>query len=229
MADPKASKIKPADETDLFIREVDEDLREEHLTKLWKAYGNYIIGGAVALVLGVAGYQAWHNYDLSRRAAWGERFGVALEMAQQTDKTDAARQAFAALAADTDGGYKLMIRFQDAALLERIGDRKGAAAAYFAIADDGGAPQIYRDLATVLGAYKAIDDAPAEALAKRVEPLTADANPWRHSARELAALLARKGGDGAKAKSLLTALVGDLGAPQGIRNRAQTLLGGWGG
>lgn len=229
MADNPKSSVKVADETDLFIREVDEDLREEQLTKLWKAYGNYVIGGALGLVLIVAAQQGWQTWDNKRKMAWGERYGAAMELAQKPDQSDAARQAFAALAGDAGGGYKLLTRFQDAALLDRIGDRRGAAAAYFQIADDSGVNAVYRDLATVLGAYKALDEAPAETLNKRLEPLTAETNPWRHSAREISALLARKGGDTAKAKSLLTALAADLAAPQGLRSRAQLLLQGLGG
>jgi len=44
---------------DLLIQEVDEDLRREQYLKLWQLYGKYAIAGVIAIVLGVAGHQAW--------------------------------------------------------------------------------------------------------------------------------------------------------------------------
>ena len=56
--------------------------------------------------------------------------------------------------------------------------------------------------------------------------LVADNNPWRHSARELIAVLAEQSGDKSKARELFTALSDDATTPQGIRLRARELLAG---
>jgi hypothetical protein len=48
--------------------------------------------------------------------------------------------------------------------------------------------------------------------------------PWRHSARELAGLIALKAGDTPKARDLFKKIADDLGAPQGMRARAAQLL-----
>ncbi|MEE8534520.1 MAG: hypothetical protein V3S45_00650, partial [Kiloniellales bacterium] len=55
-------------------------------------------------------------------------------------------------------------------------------------------------------------------------PLTADANPWRHSAREISAVLAFRSGDREKAVELFTGLAKDASAPEGIRARAGEML-----
>jgi hypothetical protein len=57
-------------------------------------------------------------------------------------------------------------------------------------------------------------------------PLTADGNAWRHSARELTALLMLRKGDTTGARDLLTALSADVAAPAGLRQRAEELLAG---
>ncbi len=42
-------------QSDEFIREVDEAVRQDRWLTLWKQYGNTIIGAAVVVVVAVAG------------------------------------------------------------------------------------------------------------------------------------------------------------------------------
>jgi len=208
---------------DGLFREIDEELRQEHYAKLWKKYGTHIMAAALALVIGVAGYQGWRAYDIKNRQADSARFAEAQRLAS-AEKTDEARLAFARLASDAGGGYAVLARFREAALLARSADRPAAATAYRELADDTSVGPIYRDLAVVLGTLQALDDgAPAE-LTGRLAPLTADDNPWRHSAREITGLLALRTGDREKARQAFDRLTGDPATPRGIRGRATELL-----
>ncbi len=208
---------------DSLFREIDEDLRQERYAKLWKAYGKYLAAAAVALVLSVAGYQGWRAWDTSTRSALGERFDAAQRLARG-DQTEAAARAFAELAADSSGGYALLARFQEAALLAKRGGKVAAAGVYRVLAEDSGVGALYRDLAVVLGALLEMDGPDPGALTRRLAPLTADDNPWRHSAREITAILAHRGGDRAKAKALFVGIAADPSAPQGMRRRAAEML-----
>ena len=208
---------------DGLFREIDEELRQEHYAKLWKKYGAYVLGAALALVVGVAGHQGWRNYDVSTRTAEGMRFAEAQRLIRG-DQNEAAAKAFASLAADANAGYALLARFQDAALLAGRTDRTGAIAAYRQLAEDTGIDALYRDLALVLGALHEIDTADTAALGQRMAPLTADDNPWRYSAREIIAVLARRDGDMTKARELYSGLANDVAAPSGIRARSQEML-----
>ena len=51
---------------DIF-REIDEELRQERFERLWKRYGKFIIGAAVAVVLIVGGYKFWEYYSLKQK------------------------------------------------------------------------------------------------------------------------------------------------------------------
>ncbi len=205
---------------DSLFREIEEDLRQEHWAKLWKRYGNYAVGAVLALVLSVAGYQGWRAYDIATRQSDGERFAAALKLAGDK-QTQAAAEAFAGLAADATAGYALLARFQEAALLAKRGQ---PAAAYADLAQDPGVDAVYRDLAVILGAFHEMNGPGAGDLSARLAPLTADGNPWRHSAKELTAVLAARAGDRTKARALFTALAADATAPQGIRARAGEML-----
>ena len=209
---------------DSLLREIDEDLRKEKFAKLWKNYGGYIIAAAVLLVVGVAGTQGWYSYDLGRREAEGEKMVKAMTLAN-SDPT-AALAEFRSLAETADSGYALLARFQEAALLAKGGDQQAAIAIYQKLESEAGNP-IYRDLAVVLGALHRLASAGSSVdraeLERTLQPITADDNPWRYSAREILGVLALQAGDNAKAGEIFSALAADLGAPQGTRLLAAEL------
>ncbi len=212
---------------DGVFREIDEELRHENYAKLWKRYGKYIIAMALSLVVSVAGYQFWRTYDINTRTALGERFATALNLSEGND-TQAAVDAFAELSADASGGYAMLARFQEAALLARNGRRADSVAAYRQLANDNGVDPLYRDLALVLGIIHEMNspagNTNAAEFSHRLAPLTADDNPWRHSALEITALLEERAGNRRQARELFTRLGKDATTPRGIRSRANEML-----
>jgi hypothetical protein len=215
---------KLAEDTDTgLLREIDEEIRQEHYEKLWSQYGKLIIAAAVLLVVSVAGYKGWQSYDLSQRTESGHQFAVAMASGADGD-IGAAQSAFAALADDGTPGYQTLAKFRVAALLSEQGDNAGATQAYSAIASDSAVPSEYRDLAVVLSAMNSLDTANADNIVATLAPITREDNPWRHTARELTALAFINAGNTAKAIELLTPLSTDTSAPVGTQRRAQEML-----
>lgn len=211
---------------DGLIREIEEDLREEKLARLWKAYGSWIIAACVALVIGVALGEAWQFYRESVRAEAGARFTEALRLAD--DSPAAALEQLDRLAADAPQGLQLLARFRAAALAGEIEDRSAAAAAYQDVAEETEDRPLYRDLAVILATMNemAANAAPADAAAliDRLAPLDAEDNPWRFTARELIAHLALQSGDPTRAREVFQGLADDPQTPAGIRSRANDML-----
>jgi hypothetical protein len=212
---------------DIF-HEVEEDVKRERYEKLWKAYGKYLIAVLAAVVLGTAGTVFWRDYQRGQREAESERFTAALALVQAGRNADAAN-AFAELANEAGAGYRVLALFQRASAQLSSGDTAGAVATYDRIVDDGGASAVLRDLGRLLAARALLDTAPMGEVEARLSPLRADANPWRHSARELTAVLALKAGDVAAAREGFQALADDLSAPSTTRARAAELLAALGG
>lgn len=212
---------------DIF-REVDEDVRRERYEKLWKTYRTYIVGVVLGIVLATAAGVGWKQYQTSKRDAEGERFAAALALAREGQSAEAAN-AFSHLAGYAGAGYRVLARFQAAAALTAIGDVGGAVATYDRIAADGGASATLRDLARLLAVQILLDETEAAELDRRLEPLLVDGNPWRYSARELAALVALKSGSVAKAREGFKGLADDVSAPPGVRGRAAEMLAAFGG
>lgn len=216
-----------ADDDDIrdefLLKEVSDELKKERYAELWKAYGNYVIGAAVALVLAMSGYQGWTTYQQGQREAEGEKFAQAQTLAEGGRPAEAAA-AFAALAEEAGAGYATLSRLRAAALQAKAGDTGGAVAIYDSLAGDSSAGETYRDLAVLLSVLHQLDSGDPDALMARLAPLTAEDIPWHYSALELTALLADRAGDRDRAREIFTRLGDDAGAPQGLRARAREML-----
>ncbi len=207
-----------------ILREIDEELRQDQFALLWKKYGKFFLGVAAIIIATVAGYKGWESYDISSRGQQGERFATSLRLAQEGNEQEAL-DALKAFSAEAGTGYQMLSGFKAAALMADQGDAAGATAAYDKLVDDNSLQSVYRDLAVLLGAVQRLNAGEdTVALTTRLAPLSADDNPWRHSARELMAILADQSGDKTKARELFKALSEDQAAPQGIRQRAGEML-----
>src|SRR5207302_2194224 len=128
--------------SDIF-REIEEELRRDNLLKLWQRYGKYVIAVAVLALLIIGGIVAWREHQASERRAQGQRYSNALALVREGKDGDAAK-VFAQLAGE-GGGYSLLAAFEEAELLAKSGDRKGAIAAYDRIAASSGTDSEFRD------------------------------------------------------------------------------------
>lgn len=208
---------------DDIIREIDDDLRSDKLKRLWARYSVVVYAAVAAIVLGVAGYSYWDHHQAQLRAAEGARYGQAMLQADQGDAA-AAMQTLASLAREAGGGYGTLARLYEADLLLGKGDLDGALQRFDAVATDSGVDRPFRDLAVLLGASHRVDRDDPAALIQRLQPLLAEDNPWRFSARELTGIAALRAGNAADARSHFTRLADDAAAPPGIRARAAELL-----
>lgn len=217
------TQSKENSDAEVLIREVDEELRHDQFLVLWRQYGSLAIAAAVAVVVGVAGWQVWQSQQAKSRLSSSDRFAAAVAQLDQGKRDDSVRE-LSDLAKNGTDGYRMLSRFEKAEILVADNDLAGAAALYDSIAADSSVDRLYRDMAQLKSAYLGLDSKDPAQTIRQVADLTADASPWRHSAREITALAALRQGDTAKARDLLKALSDDTAAPQGLRARASELL-----
>jgi hypothetical protein len=209
---------------DIF-REIDEELRQERYEKLWVRYGRYAIGLMVAIVVVFAGWQGWSQYERTQRENASAQYAAALRLLADGKDSEAA-SLFASLAEKGGQSYGALSRFHQSALKAKTGDIAGAAKAYQEIAADSSLDDALRDAALLFSVSHEMDVANVapKALLARLEPVVAGTGPWRHSAWELAGLLALKSGDEAGAKKHFQKIADDLAAPANMRSRAAQIL-----
>jgi hypothetical protein len=208
---------------DSFIREVNEEIRQDKAKAAWRRFGPLLIGAALLVVLGTAGWRGYEYWTESRANRSGDAFSQALTLANE-GKNDEALTALQSLQDDGYGAYPLLARMRGATVLAEKGDFAGAVAAFDAVAADGSIPVAIRDMARLRAALLLVDHGSHADVASRVEALTADQNPLRHSAREALGLAAWKEGKAADALSLFEQIAADDGAPRNVRERASLMI-----
>jgi hypothetical protein len=215
-------------QADEFIREVDEAVRQDRWLKLWRQYGAYVAGAALAVVVGTTAGVGWRAWQESQRQAEAERYMAAAELLRQNRPAEAA-EAFAALARESDSGYAVLARLQAAQALGRAGDAAAKVGLLDQLAEDDAAAALYRNLGELLAAQQQFGEASPDDLASQLAKLTAADSPWRYSALELSALAQLRAGDTAAARATLAGLVDDPRTPPDLGRRAAELLSALGG
>lgn len=207
--------------SDVF-KEVDEELRRDRLLALWKRFGAYIIGAAVALVLVVAGRAFWTDYIDTKRQAESNAYDEALATFQAD--SEAGRSALKAIVDGGNDGYAALARFRLAAALQQSGQAEEAVSQYEALSADGSLNARLRGLAGLMMAGLYID------LGREIEArevlisLVANSQGWRLSATEFVGFLDFRSGNLEEARSIFISLSVDQSAPQAMRDRAREML-----
>ena len=207
---------------DDIFKEVDEELREERLTKIWKRIGPYVIGilsGTIIITSAVIGYR---EYDETQRQNWGVQFAEAMNLSEEGNWQESL-DLFDTLTEKTNLGYKTLSLFQAASLYARNGNKEKALEIYQSL-DSEALDENFRDLATLMLIYLQFDNADPEILEKRIEKLASKGNPWYYNAVELKGFLFAKQKNKEKQIEIFNILSKDNKAPEGVRTRANDML-----
>ncbi len=208
---------------DSFIREVDDELRQDQMNALWRRYRYYVYGAAAAIIAITGGYRAYEYYSNSQAAASGDAFVAAVELGNDGNH-DQAAQALDRLIADGSGQYPMLATLRRASEMANAGDMSGAVAEFDRISSDSGVPEPYQRLAALRAGLLLVDHGTLSDVQSRLTPLAGAGAPFRHSAREGLGLAAWRSGKDEEALRWFTLLVEDQGVPQNTRIRAQILL-----
>ncbi len=206
-----------------FIREVEEEYRRDKAIEFWKRYQNWIIGLAILIVVAAGAWRYTQTQQKAAQEAAGARFETAVQMARE-GKGQEAEQSFLEIARTGPRGYAVLARFRAAA---EIAGRNQAEAVtiYDALSVDPGVNPVLQNVARLRSAFLLVDTVDDAEMKRRIEPLAAPTSAFRHSARELLGLAALKAGDFEAAGRWFDMIVADPQAPQGLRERAGTMLG----
>lgn len=209
----------------ILFEEIDDELRQDKASKLWRSFGKYIIASFVTVVLSVGVYQTWKSLGLKNKQNAGESFANAITLAAE-DRTEDSYSALSNIIDSGTDGYKVLARFSQARLMVQKDDISEAVIAYKALAEDKNLDILYRDLAVILSTLIELNIAGSDMkiLDNKLKKLSDEKNPWRFSAREISAIIYQKMGLNIEALKVLKELKNDKLAPKGIRARANEML-----
>jgi len=221
-ADKKAAR--EAAQQDILLREVDEAVRQDEAAQFAQRYGRAILALLVVGLLAFGGWLFWKDHREGQLEEGSEAFVTALDEIQ-AGNADAADREFATVAGEGTPAARAGARIIRAGIAAQKGDTEQAAEMYFALADDGDAPQAYRDLAAIRGVAARYDAMQPQAVIDRLKPLATPGNPWFASAAEMVAMAYLEQDKRDLAGPLFAAIAKDEEAPQSIRARARQMSG----
>ena len=204
------------------IRDVDEDLRQQQLSNLWKKYGKFLIGGIVALILFVTGNVVYKSYWEGEYETLSSDFDAAMELAEQ-DEIVKASQAFDALLKSGVSGYEVLGLFNQVKLHLDVDEKDKAVELYDYFYEHGTSDIAYRELAQLQAVMLLVDSADYDVIKQRVEKIAYAQSTWRFLALEMQAISALKFDKKAEAREILDKIEQDLEAADDVRARAQQL------
>jgi hypothetical protein len=204
--------------------EVSEDLRADQARSVLSRYAKLMLAGMALTLVGVGAAEWWSQRQAENHDAVALRFIAAQKAAALKVPPHDLPQQLAAIAATGPAGYKVLARLQLAATEWDAGRHDKALADWQAVADDGSAPQLLRDLATLQNVQHQVDTGDAIALKAKLVPLISGGTRWRPVAEQVTALLDLRLGRTTEAKAIMKSLADDSQAPQGIRQMAQDIL-----
>lgn len=207
---------------DIFS-EVDEEVRRERLTRLWRRFGPWLIAALVLFIAGVAGKLYWDHWREGQRRAESDRYQSALRQLNQGE-TDAALVTLKDLAEDSNFGYGMLARLQIASSLAREGKRQDALRVFDELAADDSINQRYRDYAALMAATLTIDEQAFDDALARLQPLMNAGAPWEFSARELYGTTLYLKGDYQSATKIFSDLLQGENTPPDMASRAKEML-----
>lgn len=205
--------------SDAFLREVDEELRRDQIFGFWRRYGRLVAVAIGVGLLGFAGYLYWQNHQAEQAGLAGEKLTSAIEQLS-ANRIDAARPGLEGLAKSDRDGYRAAAQIALAAIATQQGKLKDSAARFAAVAGDTKITQPLRDLALVRQTTIEFDQLPPDTVVNRMKPLAVQGNPWFGSAGELTGAAHLKAGRRSEAGAIFAALAADPAVPESIRSRS---------
>ncbi|MGB7286347.1 MAG: tetratricopeptide repeat protein [Salaquimonas sp.] len=208
---------------DTFIREVDEQMRQDRAQEFWAKYGKVIIALAVLVVLATAAMTAWKYYKDTEAASFGDQYMKAIALSNE-GKHNEAIAALGAIGENGSGQYPALARMRIASETAASGDKAAALAEFDAISKDAGFSEVFQQIATLRGGLLAVDLEDYASVEARLSALAAAGGAFRHSSREALGIAAMKAANNEKALEWFSAITNDANSAQGVKSRAQLML-----
>ncbi|MDU8943231.1 hypothetical protein [Ovoidimarina sediminis] len=208
---------------DSFINEVSEEVRREKLFRYIRRYG-WIAVLAVLILVGGAAFNEWRK---AQARAEAEARGDAVLTALEAASPEARASALSGI--DGEGDAAAVLAMLAAGQAVEGGSPGAALDRLRAIAENPEIDPVYRDLAALKAILIEAPDLDPETQIARLEPLTVPGAPYSLLALEATALAHVAAGDTEAALSVLTDLMSDSAASQGLRRRASQLIVALGG
>jgi len=203
--------------SDIF-QEIDEDLRQDKVARLWKAYGKYLVSLAIFIILAIAGYRFIEHINKENREQASELYELASEAGRTGDKK-AAIELFSDERFNETMGYAIISKLKKATLAKSNNDPEGMAIVLKQIATNEEIPSYLRNLARLKLIASDSDN-----YISQLDALIEGDGPWKFLALELKGGMELEVGNLKEARSIFEELTIEADTPNNMRRRASEIL-----
>lgn len=221
--DSEKNAKREAAQQDVFLREVDDALRQDEMANLFKRFGVPVIAAVVLGLLGLGGYLWWQHSQQTAANERGEKLVMALDQLE-AGHLDTADKQLAPIEKE-GGASEIAAKFARAGIALEQGRTDEAIGLFSEVAADEKAPKPYRDLATIRKAAAGFDKMKPEEVVDLLKPLAVPGNPWFGPAGELLGMAYLKQGKEDLAGPLFAQIARDEDSPESLRARTRQLAG----
>lgn len=209
---------------DAFIREVDEDLKNESMKKLWDKYGLFVLLIVIVSLTVAASYESIKSWYIKRAENRTEGYAVALSM-QNQGLFDDSLEALDSIINQKMGTYAELAEMQKANILLEQNKEKEALALLEKIANDKSRSLQLRDTALIKLASYRQDGATFEEMSELLSSITKSKdNAWYAVAEDMLATILLRDGNIEQAKEIYNALLENQDTPDDLKNRIKDIL-----
>ena len=204
-----------------FVREVDEDIKEEERIKLWKKVFPYVVSVSLGIIIFTSGYVFWNNYTDSLNQQLGDDFTAAVQLANEED-LDASILALDRIVDEGSDGYVTLAKMKKASLLIQRGELELGLNIYLDL-ERNAVDQSFRDIASILYVLNSMDTEDPEALLEKINKLESS-QIWRSSALEMKAFLKLKQNKVEEARKIFEGILNLPSTPSSLATRAKNMV-----
>ena len=204
-----------------FIKEVDEDLKEEKRVKLWKKLLPYVLGFSFGIILITSSFVFWEAHTKKTNQNLGDDFTAAVDLANEND-IDAALIALDRIVDKGSDGYATIAKMKKASLLIDKGNFDEGLSIYLDL-EKNAVDQSFRDIATILYVLNSMDKIDPEVLLRKIQPLE-NSKVWQSSALELKAFIYLKDKKIISAKEVFQSILNLKSSPSSLSTRARNMI-----
>lgn len=217
------STARDAAQREVFLREVDDAVRQDQLEGFMSRYGKALLAIIVVALLAFGGWIYWDHRQTKAREERAEAYVQALD-SLQSENLDAAKAKLTPIAAASGSDANVTSARLLLGGIALRQDRKADALRLFRqVSADGDAPQPMRDLAVVREVATEFDAMKPQDVIARLKPLAVPGNAWFGVAGEMVGMAYLKQGKQDQAGPLFAAIAKDEKVEQGLRSRARQL------
>lgn len=214
--------MKHKTETDSFIEEIKEDLKNDNLKKLWDKFGAYIIffmAGVLLLTVLFESYKFWQEKK-NQELVNVYTYALNLEAQKKYDESLKILENFS----DTNMFLKNMAEMESVNILLLQNKRPEALALLNKIITTKSTDSQIRDLAIIKLASYMVDESSFEDMQKLLTPVLKKGGAWQLNAKEYLALSALHHNNKEQAKALYTEIADAPNVQDSLKTRSFDML-----